>query len=102
MNRRNFFGLMVGGVAASTAVRTWPFRVFSFPTEIKYLAFPGSFTRMDPADMAGFGVYDESGGLSTNVAYVSARELEQIRLTVPIIKSSQHWVRWPSNKKGDL
>lgn len=26
---------MVGGVAASAAVRTWPFRVYSFPTDIK-------------------------------------------------------------------
>jgi len=35
MNRRSFLGLMVGGVAAAAAVRTYPFRVFSFPTEIK-------------------------------------------------------------------
>lgn len=33
MNRRNFLG-MIGGVAATAAVRTFPFRVFSFPTEI--------------------------------------------------------------------
>lgn len=25
---------MVGGIAVGAAVRTWPFRVFSFPTEI--------------------------------------------------------------------
>ena len=35
MNRRNFLGLMVGGVAAAAAVRTFPFRVFSFPNEPK-------------------------------------------------------------------
>lgn len=34
MNRRSFFRSMIGGVAASAAVRTWPFRVFSFPTEV--------------------------------------------------------------------
>lgn len=34
MNRRNFLGMMVGGIAASAAVRTWPFRVYSFPGEI--------------------------------------------------------------------
>jgi hypothetical protein len=34
MNRRNFLGMMVGGVAAAAAVRTFPFRVFSFPSEI--------------------------------------------------------------------
>lgn len=35
MNRRGFLNSLVGGVAASVAMRTWPFRVFSFPTEIK-------------------------------------------------------------------
>jgi hypothetical protein len=33
MNRRNFLGL-VGGVSMAAAVRTWPFRVYSFPSEI--------------------------------------------------------------------
>lgn len=35
MDRRKFLGAMVGGLAASAAVRTFPFRVFSFPKEIK-------------------------------------------------------------------
>jgi hypothetical protein len=35
INRRGFIGTMVGGVAASAAVRTWPFRVYSFPTDIQ-------------------------------------------------------------------
>ena len=34
MNRRAFIGSLVGGVATAAAVRTWPFRVYSFPTEI--------------------------------------------------------------------
>ena len=34
MDRRSFFRSMIGGVAASAAVRTWPFRVFSFPANI--------------------------------------------------------------------
>ncbi len=34
MNRRKFLNSLVGGIAASTAVRTFPFRVFSFPSEI--------------------------------------------------------------------
>src|SRR5258708_33970393 len=34
MNRRSFLGSLVGGVAATAAVRTWPFRVFSFPTSL--------------------------------------------------------------------
>jgi hypothetical protein len=35
MDRRNFLRSMIGGVVAGTAVRTWPFRVFSFPSEIE-------------------------------------------------------------------
>jgi hypothetical protein len=35
MNRRNFLGSLVGGIAAGAAVRTWPFRVYSFPSELK-------------------------------------------------------------------
>lgn len=34
MNRRKFLNSLVGGIAASAAVRTFPFRVFSFPSEI--------------------------------------------------------------------
>ena len=34
MNRRNFLGALVGGVATAAAVRTWPFRVYSFPKGI--------------------------------------------------------------------
>ena len=34
MDRRGFMKMMVGGLAAGAAVRTWPFRVYSFPAEI--------------------------------------------------------------------
>ena len=34
MDRRSFLRSMVGGLAAAAAVRTFPFRVFSFPKEI--------------------------------------------------------------------
>lgn len=34
MDRRLFFNRMIGGLAATAAVRTWPFRVYSFPAEI--------------------------------------------------------------------
>jgi hypothetical protein len=33
MNRRSFLNLAVSGVATAAAVRTWPFRVFSFPSK---------------------------------------------------------------------
>ena len=34
MDRRKFLSTLIGGVAATAAVRTFPFRVFSFPKEI--------------------------------------------------------------------
>lgn len=34
MNRRGFLRGLVGGVAVAAAAPTFPFRVFSFPTEI--------------------------------------------------------------------
>lgn len=40
MNRRKFFGTLIGGVAAGAAVRTWPFRVFSFPSEVEVNPYP--------------------------------------------------------------
>jgi len=33
-DRRNFLGTLIGGIAGAAAVRTWPFRVYSFPLEI--------------------------------------------------------------------
>jgi hypothetical protein len=35
MDRRKFLSTLIGGVATAAAVRTFPFRVFSFPSEIK-------------------------------------------------------------------
>jgi hypothetical protein len=35
MNRRNFLRQCVGGIATVAAVRTWPFRVYSFPSAPK-------------------------------------------------------------------
>ena len=35
MDRRKFLSSLIGGVAATAAVRTFPFRVFSFPKEIQ-------------------------------------------------------------------
>ena len=34
-DRREFLKQLVGGVALAGAARTWPFRVYSFPSEIK-------------------------------------------------------------------
>jgi len=35
MDRRSFLSTLIGGVAATAAVRTFPFRVFSFPKNIQ-------------------------------------------------------------------
>lgn len=49
MNRRNFLNSLIGGVAATAAVRTWPFRVFSFPTEVKpFDWYTSDVIRIDP------------------------------------------------------
>lgn len=34
INRRKFLKQLVGGIAVGAVVRTWPFRVFSFPSEL--------------------------------------------------------------------
>src|SRR5579859_3848029 len=34
MERRDFLHTFVGGMVGVAAVRTWPFRVYSFPSEI--------------------------------------------------------------------
>ena len=46
MNRRSF---LIGGIAASAAVRAWPFRVYSFPSQIitvDYLAEKEKYIRL--------------------------------------------------------
>jgi len=34
VERRNFLRTLVGGVAVAAAARNWPFRVYSFPSEV--------------------------------------------------------------------
>jgi len=45
MNRRSFLGTMIGGIAASAAVQTWPFRVYSFPSSIIPTTLPAMSIR---------------------------------------------------------
>ena len=51
MNRRNFLSTLIGGVATAATVRTFPFRVYSFPTKpignwegLHIDPFPGTLT----------------------------------------------------------
>lgn len=48
MDRRGFLGAMVGGVSLAAA-RTWPFRVFSFPSEIKVVHWYDDWRNFDLA-----------------------------------------------------
>ena len=38
IGRRGFLQSLVGGIAAAAAVRTFPFRVFSFPTDVQLIS----------------------------------------------------------------
>lgn len=65
MNRRNFLQMMVGGVVATAAVRSFPFRVFSFPTKItvpEFMCYPETDPVWDRVTMTKTFVYlDKSG-----------------------------------------
>ena len=57
MNRREFLSTLVGGVSVNAAVRTWPFRVFSFPSKIVIPSHRFSFFEafaLNGPDMAEF------------------------------------------------
>ena len=54
MNRRSFFRTMIGGVAAAAAVRTWPFRVYSFPSQVKSVAIDFGYS---PLSFGGLPLY---------------------------------------------
>src|SRR5258708_3464028 len=40
MDRRSFLQSLIGGVAGAAAIRTWPFRVYSFANDIKVVSTP--------------------------------------------------------------
>lgn len=47
MNRRTFIGTLIGGVATAAAVRTWPFRIYSFPSELTIISASDSLPDLD-------------------------------------------------------
>lgn len=62
MDRRGFLKLLIGGVATTAAVRTFPFRVYSFPTELAapwpILVAPGwGYTDAQALFLSSDGVY---------------------------------------------
>jgi hypothetical protein len=68
ISRRGFLGTVIGGVVAGAAVRTWPFRVFSFPSvpSIPFrLQFPNG--RIDYIDMSKWGLLGQGTGTTYDV-----------------------------------
>lgn len=56
MDRRGFLKMLVGGVATAVAVRTFPFRVFSFPKDITFACADCDLFYLHPAQRVA---YDE-------------------------------------------
>lgn len=75
MNRRGFLRAMIGGVAAAAAVRTFPFRVFSFPKEITR-APAGSFDGLDRGEYQSFSVVTFSVVTNYELLQDSAFDIE--------------------------
>jgi len=81
MDRRNFLRSVIGGVAAVAAVRTFPFRVFSFPAEIKPFDF--SYLPWDPEGEVWYMNPDQAKAWDSLDARVQAVELESIHDEIP-------------------
>lgn len=72
MDRRKFISTLIGGVAASAAVRTFPFRVFSFPSEIA-LPDPNYVRLFDPIPHYGRGTALTLEMIQENIAMQELR-----------------------------
>ncbi len=80
MNRRNFLRSLIGGVAAAAAVRTFPFRVFSFPKEIKPLNVPGIALTRDDVRKLLATMRDRLGrDIGRDTIYLHPLELERLK-----------------------
>ena len=81
MDRRNFLRSMVGGVAAAAAVRTFPFRVFSFPNRIT------RWVGIDWANGSSFSTKDDFIWIvnSDQAAAIQALELETFAHEIPTL-----------------
>lgn len=90
MNRRNFLGLMVGGVAAAAAVRTFPFRVFSFPNEPKlWIGTDYGFSGCSSMSLAVWSKENLGSWLVDDMFYVHPATLEALRSQYPVRVSSR-------------
>jgi hypothetical protein len=74
-SRRGFLGLMIGGIAASAAVRTWPFRVFSFPSSVPQIIL------YELNGQSVFPLYAPNSALSSaRVSYLCAKSRGKLAL----------------------
>ena len=76
MDRRNFLRSLIGGVSATSAVRTWPFRVYSFPSKVvlaKQMDDPSEALRLENARVAIPLLLHalESSSVSANIALLN-------------------------------
>ena len=90
MDRRNFFRQMIGGVAAAAAVRTFPFRVFSFPTDLRIV---------NP--IVGQTNYF-SGCSASYMAAIQALELETIAQEIPDLLLTENMLYEKLRRNNDF
>jgi hypothetical protein len=85
MDRRKFLSTLIGGVASTAAVRTFPFRVFSFPKEAKIAEkamaceWPAMFG--PPKGVALYG--SAIGGQPRFLRMISVEEARSLGFTIP-------------------
>jgi hypothetical protein len=59
MNRRGFLNSLIGGVATAAAVRTWPFRVFSFSSTTRLASLSEQYRMGVLGKTGGFEWYSD-------------------------------------------
>jgi hypothetical protein len=77
LSRRDFLRLSIGGIAAAAAVRTFPFRVYSFPSEIVPAEPPGYWAYVRDPD----GAFEDV--LSQTPTYFYRQFGDSFRIWVP-------------------
>ena len=94
MNRREFLSTLVGGVSVNAAVRTWPFRVFSFPSKIVIPTHRFSFFEMfalDGPEMSEFLPSELDLDLDAYMrSQTSLFALDELRHTLALIAKLQN------------
>jgi hypothetical protein len=92
MDRRGFLRSLVGGVAVGAAVRTWPFRVYSFPSQIKSSSFIVSSNLFQPGDDILFLHPTQAKALNDLVYRITAVDQVERTISFEAIRQSQyHW-----------